>query len=452
MADIFDFYVGDDRSIEYALAEPIMLEDYNVTQFRFRIPKTVNGFDMSDWEWWFLCQNADGTQYSRQLTLTDDEDNPDEYSIAIYSVEYGFSGVSGLVKFALESYNADDEENILNEWHTRTYTIKVIDTLQGKRAIVQEPEGGIWPSTLRVILNNMMEIFAAVAYYSKDISALAAETEELIQMPDGKQAAEKVKSIMRRMTELLEDCQDATAEAGANADLAEHYKDLAFAGTPDGYEALVEKVYGIPATIGTQHDILQRKVLALSAGVKNLNRWPLRTYYEVVEKKDGRVKFRFAGRNVTMNMNPNTPAYVGLVTYIYGYGFVYTTLYKTLVVDDTMTCKIYFDGRPKTYDDVVEGNVASTITVYKRLKEDRYLVLKMDATGIHLWMKYNYVPAAPSTLVNESAENPNFVSVFNQHGEVDSVEVVEVDTERSLVIVQPYTWVSGEWHKVDILW
>ena len=150
MADIFDFYVYDDRSIRYELAEPIMLEDKNVTQFRFRIPKNLNGFDMTDWEWWFIFVNPNGTKYNTLLELIDDEDEPDEYSIATYTVGYGFSGIVGTVRFSIEALNVSGEE-IVNEWHTKTYSTAVIDTLQGLRAIIPEPEG----QTIESLISNL---------------------------------------------------------------------------------------------------------------------------------------------------------------------------------------------------------------------------------------------------------------------------------------------------------
>ena len=49
MAEIFNFYVQDNRTIQFPknnLLEPIMQEDYKVATWRFRIPKTLNGIDM----------------------------------------------------------------------------------------------------------------------------------------------------------------------------------------------------------------------------------------------------------------------------------------------------------------------------------------------------------------------------------------------------------------------
>lgn len=163
MADIFDFYVYDDRSIRFAIAEPIMLEDKDVTQFRFRIPKVLNNIDMTDWEWWFIFVNAKKVKYTTQLTLEDDEDDPDNFSVATYTVGYGFSGYVGSVSFSIEALNVSGED-IVNEWHTRTYNTHVIDTLQGTRAVVPEPGGQAGTGLTEEIRQALLQIARKVAY------------------------------------------------------------------------------------------------------------------------------------------------------------------------------------------------------------------------------------------------------------------------------------------------
>lgn len=153
MADIFNFYVYDDRSIQFEIAEPIMLEDTNVTQFKFRIPKSINGFDMTNWAWWFVYVNPSRQKYSVPLTFTDDEDEPEEYANATYTVDYGMSGTAGTVQFALEAINADATTNeILNEWHTKTYSTRVISTLQGNQTEFTQSEFDIISAKLEEIM------------------------------------------------------------------------------------------------------------------------------------------------------------------------------------------------------------------------------------------------------------------------------------------------------------
>ena len=138
MSDVFDFYVYDDRSIQFTIAEPIMLEDKDVTELRFRIPKTLNGFDMTTWAWWFIYVNAKKEKFSIPLTLTDDEDEPEDYSVATFSINYGITEKEGGIQFALEAIDADAGGTVLHEWHTRTYHTAVIWTLQGNQVEYEE--------------------------------------------------------------------------------------------------------------------------------------------------------------------------------------------------------------------------------------------------------------------------------------------------------------------------
>ena len=178
MADIFDFYVYDDRSIQFAIAEPIMLEDKDVTQFRFRIPKVLNNIDMTDWEWWFIFVNAKKVKYTTQLTLTDDEDDPDNFSVATYTVGYGFSGYVGSVSFSIEALNVSGED-IVNEWHTRTYNTHVIDTLQGTRAVIPEPEADAGTGLTAEEKSLILELFSKAAYAEDDASTAYDRLEAL---------------------------------------------------------------------------------------------------------------------------------------------------------------------------------------------------------------------------------------------------------------------------------
>lgn len=143
MADVFNFYVADNRTIQYTLPEPIMLEDYHVAEWQFRIPKVLNGIDMTDWAWWLVYINAAGIKYSVPLTLEDDEDEPETFSVASYAVDYGMTSFVGQIYFALEAISTDETESVTGEWHTRTYTTKVTDTLQGNQVEYAETEADI---------------------------------------------------------------------------------------------------------------------------------------------------------------------------------------------------------------------------------------------------------------------------------------------------------------------
>lgn len=151
MADVFDFYVHDDRTITFEIAEPIMMEDTGVTDFQFHVPKSLNGLDMTSWAWWFVFVNAEGTTITKPLVLSDDPERPLEYSVGTYTVEYGMSHKAGTVSFALESINADSGGTILNEWHTYSYQTGVKDTLQGNQAQYSETQSDIISALIQQI-------------------------------------------------------------------------------------------------------------------------------------------------------------------------------------------------------------------------------------------------------------------------------------------------------------
>ena len=158
MAEAFIFHVLDDRTLEFRQTEPIMLEDSNVTEFIFRIPKTLNELDVSSWSWWFVYKNAGGDKYSSPLLLTDDTDEPDLYSNASYWVDYGFTQKAGRVKIALEALNVGTGDAPTNEWHTKTYVIDVNDTLQGNQIEFEPSEVDIISGMLQNTLNQIREM------------------------------------------------------------------------------------------------------------------------------------------------------------------------------------------------------------------------------------------------------------------------------------------------------
>ena len=202
MADIFDFYVYDDRSIQFAIAEPIMLEDKDVTQFRFRIPKVLNNIDMSTWAWWFVYVNPKKEKYSYPLTLADDEDEPEDYSVATFSINYGITEKEGGIQFALEVIDADTGGNVLHEWHTRTYSTSVTWTLQGNQVEYEE-------DITQDILSSIFEQIAVNKARIDNITSLpegsTTADAELIDIRVGadgtvhKNAGDSVREIDRRM-------------------------------------------------------------------------------------------------------------------------------------------------------------------------------------------------------------------------------------------------------------
>jgi len=155
MADIFDFYVYDDRSIKFQVPEPIMQEDCNVTALRFHIPYFLNNIDMHNWAWWLVYTNARKQKFSEPLTLASDTDDPDSYNTTIYNVGYGMTLNSGNISFALEAIKTDAGGNITGEWHTRTYNLSVVSTLQGNQASFEGSEFDIISALVRDTRNKI---------------------------------------------------------------------------------------------------------------------------------------------------------------------------------------------------------------------------------------------------------------------------------------------------------
>lgn len=156
--EVFTFYVNDDRTIKYRPLEPIMQEDKDVAVWRLRIPKVLNNIDMSNWAWWFVYVNAKGQKFSELLTLNNDIDDPEEYSIADYSIGYGISKTPGGFTFALEAINTSQDGEISGEWHTRTYTHTVTPTLQGNQAEYAETESDVISALMQEVRTRINQV------------------------------------------------------------------------------------------------------------------------------------------------------------------------------------------------------------------------------------------------------------------------------------------------------
>ena len=171
MADVFDLYVKDNRTIQFKFTEPIMLEDSRVTDWVFHIPRILNNIDVSGWAWWLVYINARGQKYSELLELSEDPESPLEKCIATYSVDYGMSIKAGIVRFSLEAINADTQGTILNEWHTQTYQAKVQDTLQGNQIEFAETESDIISALLIEVQNKVRQLTGGATPEPKNLVA-----------------------------------------------------------------------------------------------------------------------------------------------------------------------------------------------------------------------------------------------------------------------------------------
>lgn len=184
--EVFTFYVNDDRTIKYRPLEPIMQEDKDVAVWRFRIPKVLNQIDMSNWAWWFVYVNAKGQKYSESLTLVDDLDEPDSYSTADYSIDYGISKNPGGFTFAIEAINTQQGGEITGEWHTYTYSHKVIATLQGNQAEFAETESDIISALIAEVQSKVNALVGgATPQVVSSVSAMTDTSKIYVLSTDG---------------------------------------------------------------------------------------------------------------------------------------------------------------------------------------------------------------------------------------------------------------------------
>lgn len=169
MADIFNFYVLDNRKINFEIAEPIMREDKGVTDWVFHIPKILNGIDMSTWAWWLVYTNAKNQKHKEALVLSDDLESPLDSSVGTYTVDYGMSIKAGSVQFALEAVNAVvPGGEISGEWHTMTYKTTVKETLQGSEVEIEESQSDIISALIVEVQNKVNALVGGATPEVKD--------------------------------------------------------------------------------------------------------------------------------------------------------------------------------------------------------------------------------------------------------------------------------------------
>lgn len=269
MADVFNFYVKDDRSIQFNIAEPILLEDKDVTEFQFRIPKSLNGFDMSTWAWWFVYVNPKKKKYSIPLILVNDEDDPDNFSVATVSINYGITEKEGGIQFALEVIDADAGGTILHEWHTRTYHTAVIWTLQGNQVEYEE-------DITQDILSSILE---QIAVNRTQIALNKARIDNIAHLPEGSTTAD---------AELID------IRVGANGETYPTAGDAVRGQVGELKSALDESVADIKEDLGEWH---YSKTVSSKYPYIQLNSFGSRIFFKLVEPTEHVNSFAVYGTN-----------------------------------------------------------------------------------------------------------------------------------------------------------
>ena len=178
--NIMNLYVYENRSMSNDLSKPLMLENLNVDNVQIHIPKEIDGTDMGTWAWWFVYQNAKREKYSIPMTLegvTNDE-GEEEY-ISTVGLNHGFTGKHGTVMYAIEAVQADGSGTVTHEWHTKTYKLEIVYTLQGNQTEYDESESDII-SALISRVNELIQSGAEIAEIAETIEHAAETAQEVI--------------------------------------------------------------------------------------------------------------------------------------------------------------------------------------------------------------------------------------------------------------------------------
>ena len=178
--NVFNIYVYENRSMSNDLSRPLMLENLNVDNAQIHIPKEIDGTDMGTWAWWLVYQNAKCEKYSIPMTLEGvmNDEGEEEY-ISTVSLNHGFTGKHGTAMYAIEAVQADGSGAVTHEWHTRTYKLEIVTTLQGNQTEYSETESDII-SALISRVNELITSGAEIAEIAATIEAAAETAQEVI--------------------------------------------------------------------------------------------------------------------------------------------------------------------------------------------------------------------------------------------------------------------------------
>ena len=178
--NIMNLYVYENRSMSNDLTKPLMLENLNVDTVQVHIPKDIDGTDMGTWAWWFVYQNAKREKYSIPMTLegVTSAEGKEEY-ISTVGLNHGFTGKHGTVMYAIEAVQADGSGAATHEWHTKTYKLEIVYTLQGNQTEYDESESDII-SALISRVNELITSGAEIAEIAETIENAAETAQEVI--------------------------------------------------------------------------------------------------------------------------------------------------------------------------------------------------------------------------------------------------------------------------------
>ena len=270
--NIMNLYVYENRSMSNDLSKPLMLENLNVDTVQVHIPKEIDGTDMGTWAWWFVYQNAKREKYSIPMTLegiTNDE-GEEEY-ISTVGLNHGFTGKHGTVMYAIEAIQADGSGAVTHEWHTKTYKLEIVYTLQGNQTEYDESESDII-SALISRVNELITSGAEIAEIAETIENAAETAQEVIDSipPDYSELSARVGA---NTIALAEKADQATTYTKAQVDQmiedveVETDTTLAVSGAPADAKAVGDELTGIKADLGDVTETVASNNLIDQSGI-----------------------------------------------------------------------------------------------------------------------------------------------------------------------------------------
>lgn len=219
----------------------------------------------------------------------------------------------------------------------------------------------------------------------------------------------------------------------------------------------------INSSLTGEYGGMRRKILALTDSAREAMQDERAQHLRVgaVHYEDGAVSYitmRMQGRAVNVRFRESTPESYGLINGVRGYDVSITGLYGTYseMADSYLEYRLFINGVPATIDDLYEGRLLNTLTIYKRQSENCYIVTNFTPDGVYIFYKYDaaHIPGGGTAWT----DNPNIhpVTAGSTYW-VDiirdpALQVTQTANGNLVVISQDETFVANQWHKLLMQW
>ena len=155
MAHIFRHVVYADRTIKLFATQPMNKGEKGINNLQFVIPKRMYNLPVYQWVWWFVYVNAKNQEFTVPLVLSDYADDPNNYCVAQFDVDFGITLESGWIKFSLEAVDADSQGVINHRWRSNIYRSYIGDSLEGNQIEYDETESDIISALIQQVQNKV---------------------------------------------------------------------------------------------------------------------------------------------------------------------------------------------------------------------------------------------------------------------------------------------------------